>query len=213
MLINWHDSYSIHNKKIDEQHKMLFELAKKAALMGNKYTSREEIKDILAEFFDYMKVHFSDEEALMESIGYPDLDDHKKLHKYIIQELASTILNIKNVNDMKEKLGVIAQEWLLNHILHHDMLIEKYRAKTSAQAENANREQKPTEEEEPAATVEEKVAPKKKEGYYYKCKCEGKLHVVSKNIYIDIEKNSMVYKCKKCGSAIKYTGHSYFETP
>jgi len=212
MLINWHDSYSIHNVKIDEQHKILFELAKKASLMGNKYTSREEIKDILSEFFDYMKVHFTDEEMLMASIGYPELEEHKKLHKYIIQELASTILKIKNVNEMKEKLGVIAQEWLLNHILHHDMLIEKYRAKTSAQAENENRKQQPINEVRPSI-VEEQVAPKKKEGYYYRCECEDKLHTVANNIHIDIEKNSMVYKCKKCGSAIKYTGHFYFEKP
>lgn len=211
MLINWHDSYSIHNKKIDEQHKILFELAKKASLMGNKYTSREEIKDILAEFFDYMKVHFSDEEAYMELIGYPELDEHKKLHKYIIQELATTILNIKNVNEMKEKLGVIAQEWLLGHILHQDMLIEKYRAKSFIEATKTVKEEpKPqaVKQEEP---LQEAVLPKKKEGYYYGCGCKGKAHVVAQEIHNNIQHKSMSYKCKQCGRAIAYTGRFYFE--
>ncbi len=214
MLINWHDSYSIHNKKIDEQHKMLFELAKKASLMGNKYTSREEIKEILADFFEYMKVHFADEEAYMESIGYPILDDHKQLHKFIIKELASTIMNIKNVNDMKEKLGVIAQEWLLNHILQQDMLIEKYRLRSIIDAESALREapkpEKPVEVEEPKEEAVA-VAPKKREGYYYGCGCENKIHIIPENVHLNIQNKTSVYKCRYCSQPIVFTGESYFE--
>ncbi len=206
MLINWQEGYSIHNKKIDEQHKKLFELAKKASLISNKFASREEIREILSEFFEYMKVHFGDEEAYMESIGYPLLADHKDLHKHIVKELSSTILQIKNVNDMKEKLGIIAQEWLLDHILHHDMLIERYRARSILDEQAAAAKEQPI--PEPKETLI-----KQKEGYYYSCDCKDKIHTVSKKIHSDIQEKSMSYKCKQCGKPIAYTGNFYFEKP
>lgn len=208
MLINWHDSYSIHNALIDEQHKKLFDLAKKAYLMGNKFTSREEIKGILAEFFDYMKVHFTAEEEYMASIGYPLLDDHKGLHKHIIQELSIAIVNIKNVNDMKEKLGVIAQEWLLNHILYQDMLIEKYRARSLVESENtAKIVEKTAPQENTIAT--EAAEEKKKEGYYYACGCENKTHVIPESVHLKIQQSKSVYRCKVCSQAIVFTGQSH----
>ena len=209
MLINWHDSYSIHNQLIDDQHKKLFELAKKASMMGNKFTSREEIKEILAEFFDYMKVHFSAEEEYMASIGYPLLDDHKQLHKHIIQELAATIISIKNVNEMKEKLGVIAQEWLLNHILYQDMLIEKYRIRSAIDAENAAIVEKTAPQE--SAVSAEIVEEKKKDGYYYSCGCENKIHVIPETVHLKIQQSKAVYRCKICSQAIVYTGQAYLD--
>ncbi|MGE4398229.1 MAG: hemerythrin domain-containing protein [Campylobacterales bacterium] len=210
MLINWHDSYSIHNTKIDNQHKKLFELAKKASLMGGKYASREEIREILAEFFEYMKVHFADEEAYMESIDYPLLGDHRELHKHIVKELAATILQIKNVNEMKEKLGVIAQEWLLDHILHHDMLIEKYRMRSILDEKNGTKEQKTHSSIAKEEQQEDSQPTKKQDGYYYSCGCEGKVHAIPKNAHNDIQKKGLSYKCKKCGQTIVYTGHFYF---
>ncbi len=208
MLINWHDSYSIHNNKIDDQHKKLFELAKKASLMGGKYVSREEIREILAEFFEYMKVHFGDEEAYMESINYPLLHDHRELHKHIVKELAATILQIKNVNDMKEKLGVIAQEWLLDHILHHDMLIEKYRMRSILDEKNNGLKGQKT--PDTIQEQEEAQPAKKQEGYYYSCGCDNKIHAIPENVHSNIQKKGLSYKCKKCGKTIVYTGRFYF---
>lgn len=204
MLINWHDSYSVGNKKIDEQHKELFELAKKAYLMGTKHTSREEIRDILGSFFEYMKVHFRDEEKYMEYVNYPDLEEHKKLHKQIIKELANTIVKIKNVNEMKEKLGVISQEWLLEHILHQDMLVAKYyKAKNAPDSESKSAPSS-------ARTTEDKGATKKKEGYHYKCGCKARTHIIDKKTHEKMQAGSS-YKCKICGEIIVYTGHFYFD--
>ncbi len=206
MLINWHDNYSIHNKTIDEQHKKLFELAKKASMVGSRCASREEIREILAEFFEYMKVHFNDEEAYMESIDYPLLHDHRELHKHIVKELAATILQIKNVNEMKEKLGIIAQDWLLEHILHHDMLIEKYRLRSALDEQSAQKEM-----HRPKIETQEEE-PKKQEGHYYSCGCEKKIHAIPKITHSDIQKKGLSYKCKKCGKAIIYTGYCYFSS-
>ncbi|OEV90398.1 chemotaxis protein [Campylobacter jejuni] len=78
MLPKWDDSYSVHNAKIDEQHKKLFELAGKVEYLIDKPVYKDEIKNLLAEFFNYMKDHFYEEERYMELIKYPDIETHKK---------------------------------------------------------------------------------------------------------------------------------------
>lgn len=45
----------------------------------------------------------------MEKIGYPDIVNHKKIHNELTKSLVMLIKNVKNVNDMKEKLHIIAK--------------------------------------------------------------------------------------------------------
>ncbi|ASM40592.1 bacteriohemerythrin [Campylobacter sp. RM12327] len=183
MLPTWEDSYSINNESIDAQHKKLFELAAVAYNLENKYVSKQQIKDVLNGFFEYMKTHFSDEEEYMLSIGYPKLDEHKKIHNYIIQSMVRLISKIHNTNDMKEQLGVIAKKWLLEHILQEDMKIESWRRKSILKAEKEPEARKP------------------KEKFYYVCSCKS--HFVTAEIHEKI-KCGAKFICKKCGEVIVY---------
>ncbi|BEJ57590.1 hypothetical protein B10583_00960 [Campylobacter jejuni] len=50
MLPKWDNSYSVHNAKIDEQHKKLFKLAAKVEVVSDRSVSKNEVKELLAEF-------------------------------------------------------------------------------------------------------------------------------------------------------------------
>lgn len=195
MLPTWEDNFSIHNEDIDKQHQILFDLAQRAYTMGNKYISKEQIKEVLTEFFEYMKVHFRDEEQYMEQIGYPKLEEHKLLHKYIIKDMKDTIINIHSVNDMKEKLSVMSKEWLLNHILQEDMEIEKFRVTQFLQ-----KEQKEEGGREEECIAEEEQEPTQ---FEYICSCPGKIHILSREFHYKIVLEGKNYKCKKCHKPIR----------
>ena len=83
MLPKWCDEYSIDNPMIDEQHKKLFELAGAVEDIAEHAVSKRKVKELLSDFFHYMRDHFSDEEKYMESINYPELEPHRKIHKEI----------------------------------------------------------------------------------------------------------------------------------
>lgn len=206
MLPVWEDSFSIHNDTIDNQHKKLFQLAHKAYMMDIKGTNRTEIKNILAEFFDYMKEHFADEESYMQKVGYPDLERHKILHKTIIEELSKTILTIKNVYDMREHLKVVAHDWLLGHILHEDMRIKEFRAKPFVKLQplkgidDTPSESDSARDDESEGELEE-VAPD--ERFSYMCGCEGKIHKISPEIHAKIQNKEKFFKCSKCKEFIR----------
>ncbi len=65
----------------------------------------------------YVNEHFANEEKFMESIGYPALDEHKKIHenfKKSFQELAPTIESFDETA-FRQALSD-AFTWIISHI-------------------------------------------------------------------------------------------------
>ncbi|EOI1796739.1 hemerythrin family protein, partial [Campylobacter jejuni] len=152
------------------------------------------VKALLAEFFNYMKDHFNDEEKYMKLIGYPDLEEHKRIHKEIIQSMIDLIKNIKSTNDLKEKLYTVSKKWLLEHILYEDMKVEQYRRSSLAS------------EDDGEVSFEEVKEEKDDENavYLYTCECVGQMHDVPFGIHEKIKLQGKKFKCKKCKEAIQF---------
>lgn len=184
MLPEWDRKYSINNEKLDSQHQKLFELAAKVEEISDRPIYQVELKKLVAEFFSYIKVHFQDEEAYMAEIKYPYLEEHRLMHKQITKSMIKLIQSIKSTNDLKEKLYLVVNSWLIEHIIQHDMMIEHWRQST--QVKNTS----DTFEEEPQK-------PKK---FSYQCQCEGKIHKVPYDIHLKMQYSKVQFKCKECSS-------------
>lgn len=181
MLPEWSDEFSVHHEIIDQQHKTLFALAHKAYHIANKPTSVKEIKAILMDFFEYMKTHFKDEEQYMSAIGYPGLEEHKRLHRDIVAEMAGMVKHISSADVLKEMVCTIAKDWLVTHILQEDMLIEKYRK----------------EQQEQDSSTKIKY-------FYYTCACPGKEHKLSESMHLFVKNSSQPINCKECHRRVTF---------
>ena len=100
MLPEWSPEYSVHNEIIDAEHRKLFELAHRVEAAANKAANRSEVKETLAELFNYMRVHFAHEEEYMKSIGHPDLPTHKEIHKEFSRNAATQVKTSNSINDL-----------------------------------------------------------------------------------------------------------------
>ncbi|TXE84502.1 hemerythrin family non-heme iron protein [Campylobacter peloridis] len=174
----WNDKYSIKNDNIDLQHKTLFTLADKTAKLLNRHIYKTEIKELLSEFFEYMKTHFKDEEDFMCSIEYPYLLEHKSMHKKIIKDMSILINDCSSTNDLKEKLYEIVSVWLLEHIVEHDMMIYKWQQR--------------------AKKEETKEETKEEEKFLYICSCSETIHKLDYGTHVKIKYLHIAFKCKKC---------------
>ena len=180
MLPRWSDDFSVRHQIIDEQHQKLFALAHRAYNIANNNKSlASDVKNILIEFFDYMKTHFKDEEEYMKAIGFPQLEEHKKIHRQIVNDMAGMVKNVHSVDVLKEMIATIAKDWLLTHILQEDMCYEKYR------------------EEQQNATCEVKY-------YYYTCACPGKEHKLTESMHLFIKNSSLPTNCQECHQPIQF---------
>jgi len=124
--IPWDNRYEIGIEKVDEQHKKLFDLINKLYELDDNEDTKEELRIILYEFNEYMKVHFKDEENYMSSIKFPLLSEHKQLHKEIIDSLAQIIHTPARLGIVKSKMRIVSKRVLVDHIMNEDSKIKLF---------------------------------------------------------------------------------------
>ncbi len=125
--MKWQSSFSTGIKKIDEEHKILVEMLNK--LESSMYSDKKDkvLALVLRNLVDYVKFHFKSEEEVMEKIGFPELQRHRKLHKNLVHEVATILLDLKHGRawSVPELVGFL-QHWLMDHILGEDLKIGQY---------------------------------------------------------------------------------------
>jgi len=118
---SWKPAYSVGITAFDDEHKKLFELILQMHHALKHMPSKEEARTVLAELKEYTESHFSQEEAMMEKHGYPELEKHKMEHQEMISKVQEFQQDFES-NDVavsKETLRYL-QDWLTNHILKTD---------------------------------------------------------------------------------------------
>ena len=124
--IKWDDAYSLGIKNIDDQHKKLLDIVDKIFSLQESKDVKGNIRTILHELFEYIKVHFKDEEEFMKSINYPDLAYHIELHEQLVKSVSAILRDPSRLDIIQMKMRVIAKQALIDHILEEDMNYQRY---------------------------------------------------------------------------------------
>jgi hemerythrin len=122
------EEYKIGVELIDEQHKVLFDLADKAYMLLtyefalDKY---DKILEIIEELKEYTIFHFKSEEEYMESINYKRIFTQKIEHEKFIRVLENVDLRHLDQNQDASLVKMLnfLNDWLTGHILGKDKLI------------------------------------------------------------------------------------------
>lgn len=128
------DKYKTGIELVDDEHRRLFEIIKETNDLINTvyvHDKYDEIMQLLAQLRQYTEIHFSDEEAFMEKIGYPELPSQKQAHAAFVEKLVDIDLNeLDEIDDNQQeylaKLVDFLLGWLSNHILVADKKIGEY---------------------------------------------------------------------------------------
>ena len=124
----WNKMYEIGCESIDNEHKMLFNIAIKA-LNHHRYNNPKRfIKLTVHELYNYMKTHFKNEEEFMEKIGYSGLDEHKKLHEEIVNQMNNFLkqMSLMHISTIERRLIESMDIWFITHILYEDKKINMF---------------------------------------------------------------------------------------
>lgn len=113
-VVEWRDGFRIGVDQIDAEHRHLFVLVK-ALNVHN-------VQDTLGELLDYVVTHFTHEQALMESSGFPDFHQHLALHENFSSQVAEFLSSGSEWTDERiQELRKFLNKWLVGHILTHDL--------------------------------------------------------------------------------------------
>ncbi len=111
----WKEKYNVGDQEINRQHKYLFQLGNEIQEAHINDAGRYVMKLIR-----YSKDHFAHEEDHMETIGYPNLEQHKKLHDELVAKLSEISANFIKDDDEFAKFKSFLFQWLTDHILYED---------------------------------------------------------------------------------------------
>jgi hemerythrin len=129
LTIIWRSEYNINNFKIDTEHQKLFSIAREAmniSKLNNDNEIKSKLKEVIIKLFKYVNLHFSNEEKYMKDISYPEVDNHKILHKNMLNMLTNllTEMNTMKLKSIENSLNNFIEEYFIRHIILEDKKIQ-----------------------------------------------------------------------------------------
>ncbi len=126
--IKWNDRFNVGVESIDSAHRKLFSIVGKLiALNEDEAKQQHACREGIKYFKSYTMKHFADEEAYMQSIGYPGLAVHKSLHDSLRDKTLPALEAEMEAQDYStESVGHflgICVGWLNCHIIVEDRAI------------------------------------------------------------------------------------------
>lgn len=119
-LVTWSEAFHIGLPEIDDQHMMLVNLMNDlwAAIAANAPVSR--CDEILARLENYTVAHFTAEEIMMRTLGYPELERHKAAHLEFVKRIQAERGRVAEGERPTLNILHFLQDWLIKHILVND---------------------------------------------------------------------------------------------
>lgn len=126
--VQWSRRFELGVPFIDSDHKVLVGLLNRMNDAARADGALADIGGILSGLVDYTRYHFAREERAQEAASYPDLDEHREQHARLAIEARRLFEAYRRdpggieVGDILDFLS----DWLMDHILLHDMAIKPY---------------------------------------------------------------------------------------
>ena len=120
-IIEWKSIYETGIVALDNEHRGLLDGINRLYEAVREKRGTEVTADIITMLEKYTHDHFKHEEKLMTEYQFPDIEEHKKIHK----ELFESVQNIKTQTDtdpeeLAKELLQFLRKWLMDHIVRVD---------------------------------------------------------------------------------------------
>ncbi|MFC1681980.1 bacteriohemerythrin [Pseudomonadota bacterium] len=120
-IVIWREEYNVNVREIDEQHKTMLELVNNIHCAVEARIGKDDLVELLGQLVDFTRGHFSTEEQLMKKHDYPDLAEHHKEHRLLLQYLVDLLDAVSSGKRLTFYSDYdVSTDWALTHISEHD---------------------------------------------------------------------------------------------
>jgi len=124
----WNDSLRLGDAVLDEQHRRILELANAIS----DHDDRTVVQHAIMELFRHTREHFGVEEDLMRKLGYPRLEEHRKQHEALIEDLGHVAARKFEDSASIKEFKAFVHRWIVEHLLEHDRKLIDFARQTRA---------------------------------------------------------------------------------
>ncbi len=122
-FFNWNTRFDTGIVEIDRQHRQLVDYIDQLyqAVMTDVDSSAK-VRETVAKLYDYAATHLTDEEQLMQKIGFPEPDhsQHLSEHDKFRDRMRDFQNSVKNGYPVTFQIVQFLKDWLSEHILDTD---------------------------------------------------------------------------------------------
>jgi len=120
-VIEWKDVYETGIVALDKEHRGLVEEINRLYEAVRDKRGKEVLEDILNMLTSYTVDHFQHEEKLMAEYGFPGLEEHRAIHKDLIEKVQEMKSRAESgTEDLARELLKFLRVWVLEHIIDVD---------------------------------------------------------------------------------------------
>jgi hemerythrin len=125
---DWDSSLETGNERVDAQHKALFGMLNEVVEALERGEGDAYVSNVLERLSEYVAVHFTEEQNLMEDAGLPadDLKNHTAEHLELTRRTREFILQWRARQVEAIELADFLAEWLTGHILDKDQALAQF---------------------------------------------------------------------------------------
>jgi hemerythrin-like metal-binding protein len=126
-LLAWQNKFNIGIDEADRQHKKMLDMMNDVHIMSVNKRSNQAIAQALNALIAYTEMHFTWEEGLFSSYGYPQTEQHHNIHNKLLDDIRLHQKNIETGNEQQIKRELESlNEWLIKHIEYSDRDYAKF---------------------------------------------------------------------------------------
>lgn len=130
--VHWDNKYEIGHERIDFEHKIFLGLIQDIADEVSTHRDLARIQRLQREVVKYAEFHFLSEENIMEEVGYPELEFHRKLHLDLMSSIANFAHDLAVGKASYEDFVSFLFEWFALHTSNEDKKIAAFIAQQPA---------------------------------------------------------------------------------
>ena len=128
-IVIWSDKYATGIEQIDVQHRQLVILTNQlyAACFAKDDVLQTAFKAAMSRMVEYVRFHFEDELKLLNAIGYPDYQSHKKMHDTLINKILEASKSYgEGKKFVPNNFVRTLVDWVFSHIAVYDKRYSAY---------------------------------------------------------------------------------------
>ncbi len=124
----WQKEFETGNWQMDAEHRKMFGILEEVFTEVSDQGRGQKIKTVLAHLYDFIKIHFKNEERHMRKISYPELQTHTQIHEKIVKECNELLssLNTMDIKLFEKQLALFIDEHIVGHMLQEDKKVVEF---------------------------------------------------------------------------------------
>lgn len=134
ITLEWDNKFDIGHERIDGEHRIFLGLIRELSVQAERHDNPARTDRLIREIYKYADFHFLSEENLMENIGYPFLEDHRRHHAVLLSELRHFMIDQRYGSKNGTEIVEFLFTWFALHTSQEDKRIADFLRATGARS-------------------------------------------------------------------------------